>query len=83
MPACRSCRAAIIFVPTKSGKRMPIDPEPYDDGNVVLRVPAGMMGSGEKVAHLLADTEAPLEGELRFRSHFASCPNAKRHRRRR
>lgn len=79
MPSCKSCRRPIVFLPTKKGRQMPVDPETCDDGNVVMRRWAG----GDPVVHILADGEEPLEGEIRYRSHFASCPEADKHRRRR
>jgi len=33
--ACSSCRRPILWCVTEGGKRMPIDPEPHADGNVV------------------------------------------------
>lgn len=71
MSKCRSCGAPVRWVVTVNGRRMPIDPHPSDDGNMVLR-------SG--VAYVVKPDEAP--DEARWISHFATCPNAKRHRRR-
>ena len=35
-PLCRSCGAAIIFLPTKAGKKMPIDFETVEAGDVAF-----------------------------------------------
>lgn len=35
-PRCRSCGSPIFFGLTTKGRRMPIDPAPVEDGNVVL-----------------------------------------------
>ncbi len=31
---CRSCGEAIVFVPTKSGKMMPVNADTYDNSNL-------------------------------------------------
>jgi hypothetical protein len=60
-------------VVTDLGSRIPLDPEPVPDGNVVLTL------HGE--AHVLRAGEAPT-GD-RYVSHFTTCPDADRWRRRR
>lgn len=67
MSTCRSCGAEIIWALTDSGKRMPVDAEPVEGGNLRL-IPDGdvvrvevVMGGG-----------APLQ----HRPHFATCPEA-------
>ena len=76
---CRSCNATIRWVRVKStGTLMPINSEPDPRGNIVLKdnlahfVKAGLFD--EEVEGISAN--AP-----RYISHFASCPNAKKHRR--
>jgi len=71
---CTSCGATIRWVEmTLTGKHMPIDPQPHAQGNIFVYQMGGR-------AHALI---APKfrEGSVRYRSHFASCPNAKEHRR--
>lgn len=68
MAKCSSCGAQIGWGKTLAGKPMPI--EPHAEGNLVIR--AGRI-------HVLSAGENS-QGETRFRSHFASCPNADRHR---
>lgn len=73
---CRSCHAAITWTTnTKSGKRMPIDPVPVANGNIVLTT-----GNDGPRATVL--TKAELEkrhqlpggpGDL-YVSHHATCP---------
>lgn len=77
---CFSCGAPITWAVTPKGKRMPVDAEPVDDGNLVLE--------RQKDGTLLAlpASKAPtLPGltQPRYVSHFATCPQAKEHRHRR
>lgn len=76
---CRSCHAEIFWGLTAKGKRMPLDPigshpNPnldfwHDEGIVKVR------------PH--AHEDVPLTGLVGMTtSHFATCPNADRHRRR-
>ncbi|QOV99541.1 hypothetical protein [Rhodococcus pyridinivorans] len=73
---CRSCRAAIVWVKTRRGKNLPLDPEPTQDGNVLVHFP---LRSGP-VADVLKDDghlaamraqRVPL-----YTSHFKTCPDA-------
>lgn len=73
---CRSCGAPILWVVTTLGKRMPLDAEPHPDGNVSL-VPAGAMVLPAELVE-----QGKKIGSKRYRSHFATCPNAAQHRRR-
>lgn len=71
---CRSCRAAILWTTTTSGKKMPLDIEAVEDGNVLLQ---------DGVAQVLGEVaraEAKAKGARLFVSHFATCVNAKSHR---
>jgi hypothetical protein len=47
---------------------MPLDPEPHPTGNMALV---------DGVAHFVA----PDGKDARYRSHFATCPDADKHRR--
>lgn len=69
---CRSCGAEITWTRTGTDRAMPLDPHPHPDGNVLIE--------GGTCTVL-----GPLEVELhrdqpRYRSHFATCPNAADHR---
>lgn len=97
---CRSCSAPIWFGLTLKGKRMPIDPTPVEDGNVVIvemerRMEAQVAnlgrggaahateGAGDelpRVRVLRAGEHVPVDLP-RYVSHFATCPEAQRHRR--
>ncbi len=69
MRTCSSCRAPIFWVKTTTVKTMPIDAVPTADGNVWLD------------DNQVASVGKPVSGSLRYVSHFATCPNAKKHRR--
>ena len=81
MSRCKSCGAEIIWIKMKSGKAMPVDAEqvtywekPRAAGKVIT--PNGEIVSCE------------FEGDLQkatgigYISHFSTCPNAGKHRRR-
>ena len=61
---------------TEAGKRMPLDPDPVDGGNIVLTREAESNGT-PLAAYVPADP-----GVMRHVSHFATCPNADQHRKR-
>ena len=73
---CRSCNADIIWTVTRrNGKPMPVDFEPTDDGDFVLdREGDGSFTATKYYARIHGDRP-------RRKSHFASCPNASKHRR--
>ena len=64
---CRSCGAPIEWAHTAKGSRMPLDIESSRDANIIVE-------GG------IARIVKPGEGVRT--SHFATCPNADRHRRR-
>lgn len=68
---CNSCGADIFWVRTKNGARMPLDAMPALDGNLELR--------GNVAVFVTPDANAV---ESRYKSHFATCPNASQHRKR-
>ena len=72
---CRSCSQPIIFALTAKGRRSPLDAEPAPDGNIDLQVV-------EDQELLAAVQVEPRSRPNLYRSHFASCPDATRHRRR-
>jgi hypothetical protein len=74
---CRSCGAPIIWCVTESGRKMPVDFAPTPSGNVAIR-PAD--GGWEAI---VAGPLEPVDGctSIRRTSHFATCPDAQKHRR--
>jgi len=71
---CRSCKAPVVWVRTRAGKRMPVDPEPVEGGNIIL-------SERDHATPLAVYVEAD-PGVMRHVSHFATCPNADQHRKR-
>lgn len=72
---CRTCGAAIRWVVTTGGARMPLDPTAIRTGGVFI------MANGR--ARVLSEAErarAQLAGHATFVSHHATCPGAGRHR---
>lgn len=75
MSACRSCGAPIIWARTPSGRTIPIDRQPTDDGNVRVTY------DGHKAhAQVVGKPDLFTADEPRHTSHFATCPNADQHR---
>jgi hypothetical protein len=72
--ACRSCGASIIWAKTANGGLMPVDVTSVEGGNVDLdRVRTGFAR---------ATVVASDAGVFRYVSHFATCPDAAKHRKR-
>lgn len=69
---CRSCGARIRWARTLKGKAIPLDRSPVDDGNLVV-----VAGVAMSRANATARGAGPLP---LFKAHFATCPNADRHR---
>jgi len=63
---CSSCGAFIVWFRTATGKSMPVDPNPVDNGNLKLD------DSGRLVV--------VKPGEGTHVSHFSTCPQAGQHR---
>lgn len=79
MSRCRSCNAEIIWAETAGGKRMPLDVEPVipDIRGLQVLIP----GRGDQGEDLVRSATADDVALTRFyRSHFATCPNADKHR---
>lgn len=69
---CRSCQADIIWIRSSNNNLMPLDAQPNPEGNIVIK---------DGVAHVMKGDlfEEMLEGE-RYMTHFATCPNSAKHR---
>lgn len=89
MARCSSCGAVVEWVLTVRGKRMPLDKLPdREKGNVLIatRRDADLYDTVPGRAVVLRDGAAHAErsvGRELFTSHFATCPHADHHRRRR
>lgn len=83
MSRCKSCGAEIKWITMASGKSMPVDAEP------IYYTTAHPGAKGDDVLTLVTDAGQIAkgyfnpEGQKRgYTSHFATCPNAKQHRKR-
>ena len=72
---CRSCKQPIRWVRVLPGmKRTPMDPEPADNGNLWVDHWEG----GTPVMAVAANHDAvPRYEPHSFKTHFATCPEAK------
>lgn len=68
MSRCRSCGAEIVWALTNTGRRMPVDATPSTIGNLALDYV-----DGEAHVAVVSDDRGRV---LRFRPHFATCPDA-------
>ncbi len=68
---CSTCNAPVLWVWTALGKKMPLDAEPNERGNI------GLDAHGFAVVlDMFSASDV-----VRYTSHFASCPQAAQHRR--
>lgn len=78
---CGSCAAPIVWAVTaRSKKPMPVDRKPSDKGNVLLAVDADRLVAGVLGRNQAAGVRD--RGDALYLSHFVTCPNASKHRRR-
>ena len=72
---CKSCGAPLLWARTRWGNTIPLDALPHPAGNVRLHRDgtAEVLGPSGRL-----DAKGPL-----YRSHYVSCPDAEKHRRRR
>jgi hypothetical protein len=69
---CRSCKKPVVWTKTeKLGRNMPVDSDPIYSGNIMLRQP-------EPGGPIIAITVQPHHQVKRYISHFATCPNRAR-----
>ena len=80
---CRSqrCGKAVWWAYTDTGQRMPVDPTPAPDGNLILTVVDGEIRAEVRktTSAAAAAEQADLFGTApahRYRPHWASCPDA-------
>lgn len=74
MSQCRSCGAEIIWATTENGKRMPLDAEP-------VAPLTGLFAVDDSTDPPFAVSTAGERREPLYRSHFATCKFADKHRR--
>ncbi len=70
MSTCSKCDKPVTWVYTESGRRMPLDPRPTADGNIVY------WGEGTDRVRVLKKADEGdlfLSGLQRYKSHFATC----------
>jgi len=72
---CRSCGAPILWARTEHDRNIPLDRTPYDGPE-----PGGLFVLRDGVA--IAVSPEAFAGEDLYRSHFATCPDAKEWRQR-
>lgn len=73
---CSSCKADIIWSTSEKGSAAPIDFQPSPDGTVALEY----RGSPTPLSRVVPVKHRFGRTDLR-KSHFATCPEAARHRR--
>lgn len=76
---CRSCGRDIWWATTPGNSLIPLDAQPHPAGNLAVH----RERNGDLIARPLKGDEEPRSDERRGISHFATCPNANAHRRRR
>jgi hypothetical protein len=78
---CRSCGAPILWVRTTHARALPLNVDEDPEGIVTLRErarEADRFLGPLAVVHSVKNP--PPAGVARYTSHFATCPNAARHR---
>lgn len=77
MSMCNSCHRPVFWGKTEaSGKRMPVDTHPVDDGNVLIVA----YDDKSPVLRVLKKGEDPPDEVSRYVSHFVTCPHRDEHR---
>jgi hypothetical protein len=78
---CRSCGADVVWARSaNSGKWMPLDFEPHEDGTFILTQNFGADAPRATSASKFDQALLPLYRD-RWVPHWATCPNADSHRR--
>lgn len=79
---CRSCGAEIFWAKWESGKMTPVDAvacQPSSKANLVLTLRGGLLRQTELICEHF-DSQKHDEKRNRYTTHFATCPNAAKHR---
>ncbi len=77
---CRSCGKRIMFIRMKSGKNMPVDPTFVNYKNNPRGKDRIVLPSGDVIACDANNIDVSEADGYGYISHFATCPNAGRHR---
>lgn len=83
MSTCRGCGATIEWIRMKSGKSMPVDPEPVfveEEGSQVFVTDEGDTITGRQVWPTTPEEKARLT--VAYVPHWSTCPEARQFRRR-
>ncbi len=89
MIVCRSCGAEIEWAKTPAGKNIPLDKEPEVDGNILVSMrgiglaPLAIAQSKEQIELLKSQAKASGQLHVLFKSHFATCPDHAKFRKKR
>lgn len=80
--SCKSCGAPVVWALTEGRKRIPLDAEPNPaepDRHVPLTIEGGGLEAVGWDGPMRVVRAVPKAGNLR--THYATCPQAKAHRR--
>lgn len=82
---CRSCKAPVVWVvteatDTKPGRKMPLDADPSRPGKALVVEDGNLVFTGARAGDGTWIVRYVPKGPRHYRSHFATCPNAKSHR---
>lgn len=69
-PRCRHCGHQVRYVSLNTGKVMPVDLAPDEDGNVAAHLRGGRLHG-----YVLRKDETPPTGWQRWMPHIATCGN--------
>lgn len=67
---CRDCNAEIRWAVNEAGKNVPLDPDPVDDGELVLTT---LNPGGDMHVRYVRSGETLPSFTPRYKSHFGSC----------
>lgn len=83
---CRSCRAPLLWAVTTAGAKMPLDANPViragEPAGLYVLVKATTDGAPLAVAVSAVSGLAGIEQAATYLTHYATCPDAGRYRRR-
>lgn len=72
---CSACDQPLLIAVTNKGRHLPVDPDPIDDGHLILeRI---QFSPNRLVVHAHRTDEIIPDGTLRYRPHYDSCPSLK------